>query len=53
MGGCCAGKYEYLKSNADGFFELKAKDIDGNDFSFNELKNVDNKAFLIVNVASN
>lgn len=51
MGDCC-GKYRKVPECPADFFDLEALDIDGNNFKFQDLKNGQNKAFLIMNVAT-
>ena len=43
---------EYLEPVEGSFFDLSAKDIDGNDYSFQDLKDKRVKAVVVMNSAS-
>lgn len=53
MGGVCCKGTDVYKYQPEDFFHLQAKTIDGADFEFSQLEKTENKAFLVVNVATN
>jgi hypothetical protein len=53
MGGVCCKGTDVYKYQVEDFFHLQAKSIDGANFEFSQLEKPENRAFLVVNVATN